>query len=327
MNRSKLYNLTLGQKFAGLMFLFIFLPLCAAAIVINATAADALTAKTKENLLQVLKQTRFGLDNIVRETDYLSLTILSDDPMQELIKYYERKAYLDVEKRKAELYLSFQSLLDSRPFIHSISISRGEEVLFQYGTPVSSEDTRFEREAKSLKGKVLWTPLYSLPHLVKGGGDTPVVSLVRAINDLDSPKQLAIERISIQESTLARTYAGVHSWKGGSDLHPRAGRACTVFAGPGAARVRRDRQAVRRPAGLAGCGGGLCDAQGRGQGEHRAILHARDDRMEGRRGHSESGAQPADRHRQPVYPRLHDRLSRIRHFVRAAAEPKRHPAA
>jgi two-component system sensor histidine kinase YesM len=208
-------ELSLGKKLVLYLLVFIMIPLCVAAFIIQSKAADVVYAKTQENLLQVLKQTRFSIENIVRETDYVSLTVLSDDHLQELIHFYTEKKYLDVERNKTKLFISFDSLLNSKPYINSIAISRGAEIIFQYGDSVQMEDTRYHAVAEQLKGKVFWTPPYLLDKRYKQTSPSPVISLVRAVNDLNAPGQLAIERVSVDESYLVNVYSGIHSWKGG----------------------------------------------------------------------------------------------------------------
>jgi len=222
--------LSLGKKLIFYLLVFIMIPLCIAAFFIQLKASDVVYAKTQDNLFQVLKQTRFGIENIVRETDYVSLTVLSDDYLQELIHFYTEKNYLDAERNKTKLFVSFDSLLKSKPYINSIAVSRGEEIIFQYGDAVQLEDTRFHAIAERLGGKVFWTPPYRLNHRYKQTLSSPVISLVRAVNDLNAPRQLAIERVSVDESYLSDVYAGIHSWKSGSiAIVDRAG---TVISSP-----------------------------------------------------------------------------------------------
>jgi len=215
----------LGKKLVVYLLVFIMIPLGIVAFIIQLKASNVVYDKTRDNLLQVLKQTRFGIENIVREADYLSLTILSDDYLQELIHFHTEKNYLDAERNKAKLFVSFDSLLHSKPYINSIAVSRGREIIFQYGDSVQVEDTRFHGTAEQLGGKVFWTPPYLLNQRYKQTSPKPVISLVRAINDLNAPRQIAVERVSVDESYLSNMYAGIHSWNGGGiSIVDRAGK-------------------------------------------------------------------------------------------------------
>lgn len=215
----------MGKKLVVYLLVFIMIPLGIVAFIIQLKASNVVYDKTRDNLLQVLKQTRFGIENIVREADYLSLTILSDDYLQELIHFHTEKNYLDAERNKAKLFVSFDSLLHSKPYINSIAVSRGREIIFQYGDSVQVEDTRFHGTAEQLGGKVFWTPPYLLNQRYKQTSPKPVISLVRAINDLNAPRQIAVERVSVDESYLSNMYAGIHSWNGGGiSIVDRAGK-------------------------------------------------------------------------------------------------------
>lgn len=211
----KFRDLSLGLKLILYFVMLILVPLLVAAFVIHAKTSDVVLEKTKDSLLQVLKQTRFSIENIAREMDYVSLTVLSDELLQELIQFYTDKKYLDVERSKTKLFVSFDALLNSKPYINSISVSRGEEIIFQYGDAVQREDTRFHAAAEALQGSVYWTPMYLLQDRYKSALPLPVISLVRAVNDLNAFEQLAIERVTMNEGYLASLYAGIHSWQGG----------------------------------------------------------------------------------------------------------------
>ncbi|QTH41019.1 sensor histidine kinase [Cohnella sp. LGH] len=223
--RDAFLELSLGKKLVVYLLVFIMIPLGIVAFIIQLKASNVVYDKTRDNLLQVLKQTRFGIENIVREADYLSLTILSDDYLQELIHFHTEKNYLDAERNKAKLFVSFDSLLHSKPYINSIAVSRGREIIFQYGDSVQVEDTRFHGTAEQLGGKVFWTPPYLLNQRYKQTSPKPVISLVRAVNDLNAPRQIAVERVSVDESYLSNMYAGIHSWNGGGiSIVDRAGK-------------------------------------------------------------------------------------------------------
>ncbi|SFT06667.1 sensor histidine kinase [Paenibacillus sp. BC26] len=213
-------DFSLGQKLMLYVVLFVVLPLVVAAAIINAVASGTLTEKTKENLFQTLKQTQFTLEDMIRESDYLSYSILSDENIQDLIHFYEKKSYLDIERSKSALQhnwggTSIQSVMSSKPYIDSVAISRGNEIILQFGNNVQLEDTRFHNEAAALQGKVLWTPVYKLSHLYKAPYEKMVISLIRVVNSLESGKPIATGRISLDEKALSTAYSGIHTWKGG----------------------------------------------------------------------------------------------------------------
>lgn len=213
-------DLSISRKFFGCLIVFILLPLLIAAVFINSRTSGVITAKTNESIFQSLKQTQYNLEAMIKDADYLSTTIFSDDNMQNLIQFYSSNSFVDFEQTKSKLISgwggsTFQNLLDSRDYISSISISRNKDVIFQIGDTVSMEDDRFYPQANALKGRIFWTPVYELNKRYKQTPSIWVISLIRVVNSLDSFKQIAMERISIDEAKLAGYYAGVNEGKGG----------------------------------------------------------------------------------------------------------------
>jgi two-component system sensor histidine kinase YesM len=213
--KNHVHHLSLGQKLYIYLFVFIIFPLIFTAVVIHSLASQVITSKTHENVFQSLKQASYTVDNILREVNYLSLSIISDDNLQELISYYNQKSYDDIESTKIKLQnswsgFSFNSILGSKPYINSISIFKDNIQIYQLGERVQEEDIRFNQIASQLKGKVYWTSLHQLNYLVPN--DNHVVSLIRAVNDLESNQQIATERISINEENLSTLYSGINSW-------------------------------------------------------------------------------------------------------------------
>ncbi|QGQ98681.1 sensor histidine kinase [Paenibacillus psychroresistens] len=208
-------KLSLSQKLFLYLFLLIIVPLVSAAIIINSKASTVITNKTYENVFQTLKQTRFNLENILKEVNYLSVSIFSDDNVQELIKFHSEKSYLDMDRTKVKLQkawggTSFNSILGSKPYINSISISQDNEIIYQIGDLVQEDERQYTPIVTELKGKVFWTSLHQLDYLLPNSKN--VVSLLRAVNNLDTTKQIAIERISLDEAVLSSFYAGINSW-------------------------------------------------------------------------------------------------------------------
>ena len=66
-------NLSLSRKFYLYLLFFIIIPLLVSAYIINNNASELLSRKSNETALQTLKQSRFNINKMVSDTEYLSL--------------------------------------------------------------------------------------------------------------------------------------------------------------------------------------------------------------------------------------------------------------
>ncbi|NMO97679.1 sensor histidine kinase [Paenibacillus lemnae] len=216
----RLQDLSLGKKLLLYLVLFIIIPLITAAVLINSKATGALYNKTYENAIEVLKQTRFNIESMTKEIEYMSLSILSDESMQDFLRNYDHTSPLEIEIHKNRLYAAFnepfQYLLDSRPYIDSISLNRHGRMLFQYGDMEEDGNEEFHEQAYSLKGIPFWTSVYPFKSRFKANQNKQVISFVRVINDLDTSKPLAVLKINVNESTLSKLYSDIHHWDEGT---------------------------------------------------------------------------------------------------------------
>jgi len=207
----KFYDSSLLKKLYISLILFFILPLFIIAFIINNQVSRVINKNVCETNLGVLKQTRTSIESVLNDCTYLSTVLLSDDKLQEMAKVYDNKSFTEIENNRYSYNISIQPIMDSRPYISSICISRNSEVVFQFGDRVSVEDTQFHKEAEKLKGIILWTPTYKLKNLINEKSNKSVISLVRAVNDLYEIKQIATERITIDEDYICKLYQSINT--------------------------------------------------------------------------------------------------------------------
>jgi two-component system sensor histidine kinase YesM len=212
-------NLSLSRKLFLCLFLLVIIPMVVAGLLISYKSSEQIRLQTHETALQVLKQTRLSIETIIKETEYLSLVLLSDEGVQVLSKnnQLDSNQALGQEETRRNLFVSVQSTLESRPFVNSVSLRREENIIFQYGDIVEREDNRFDQTAIQLKGRGFWTSVYTLQNRLKDNDDRNVISYIRVVNDLNRYNQpLSILRVSLNESALSKSYETIHnSDKGG----------------------------------------------------------------------------------------------------------------
>ena len=206
----KLQNTKISNKFFIYFSIFVIIPLLVAIAIINLVAGQIITQKSIDSLLSNLKNTQKPLTSILKETEYLSINVLGHDKVQDMVKYYIEKSYLNVEKSKIDVKLSIQDLLYTKEYINSLCISRDGNIIFQFGDGVLIEEIKYNEKAHSLDGKAFWTPVYKLENRASLKDEVFVVSLIRLLRDLDSPNYLGVERISIDERFLCQTYNSIN---------------------------------------------------------------------------------------------------------------------
>ena len=206
-----IFDMPLIRKLYLCLVVFLIFPLLIIAFIINDKVSQVMNKNIRETNIQVLKQTKPGIERVINDCEYMSLVLLSDEQLQQFIKFYDKNSFQDIERKQISYGISIQPILDSKDYISSICISRGENVIFQYGNRVNKEDTSFHEQASSLTGRVLWTPSYMLKYMAGGGGSKVVISLIRAVNDLRDIKQIATERISIDENYICNSYKDVRA--------------------------------------------------------------------------------------------------------------------
>ncbi|TVQ24524.1 MAG: sensor histidine kinase [Spirochaetaceae bacterium] len=210
-------DFSLRTKLLVCLFAFIIGPLLVATVLINYQLGIAETQTAYQEQLNTLKGSEAGLANIVAETEFLSLNILSDETVQDLSRYYDTMSYTDIERRRASLFVfSLPTLLRYKPYITSVSLSRHGEVMFQYAQAsqtdalVYREDTSISAQAYALEGRGFWTPAYALQNRIREAGPRYVISFIRAIMDIYTyGEYTAIQRISLDEAVFSTYYSNL----------------------------------------------------------------------------------------------------------------------
>lgn len=215
----KLFDISLGKKLAIYVAVFFVFPLTLAALIINFKVSSAIIDRICQTELAALKQSNITLSTILNDTEYVSLAFVTNDKVESLIKKAHGNKTDEVAKETFDITRvgdDFQKMFESRPFISSVCIYNGNDIYLQYRDMVTSEDNSFTEEASKLEGKILWTPVYELPNrLLKKDSPKYVISLVRAVRSTDDFKQIATERMSIDESTICKTYKDFNTAKDG----------------------------------------------------------------------------------------------------------------
>jgi two-component system sensor histidine kinase YesM len=212
--KQKLKDMSIVKKFRCAVIIMIVIPMIMIFSVIFFYSYTELENKMIENSRISMKQAQRSIQSIVEETEYLSLSMLIDDNIQNLCKQYAlENTMLDSAKRS--LYVSMQDAVKSKSYIDSISISYNNKVLFQYGNKVARESGTFEELASSMGGKAFWTQAYELAFQENTSAPHYVISYIRAFMDVSRFNHvIGMQRISVKEEEIAQAYMALVSDNG-----------------------------------------------------------------------------------------------------------------
>lgn len=206
-------NLSIKKMFLICLFTFIICPLILIAFFMNQEMSQIISKQVHENRMSTLIQTQKNISSVLNEIDRISISLLSNDSLQEYcIDCIEAEKVADQadlasfslrqQRLKDDIMRFTNDLAVSKTYLHSISVSRDNENIIQYGGFVDPEDTRYYDEAMNQKGKGYWTPVYNIDYGYDSKYNVPVVSYIRCVNNLNTFKVLAIEKITIKEEAL-----------------------------------------------------------------------------------------------------------------------------
>lgn len=206
----KFRDWSISSKFTIGLLSFIIIPLCIIFLIINQSVSRHIKTQNYRTNLEILKQTKTSVDNLINDVEFVSLSILGNENLQSYIKLYERNNLGEAEKRKIDAQYDIQSLLSSRKYISSLSVYNLKSIALQFGGLVQQEDIGWIEVLDELEGRVLWTPAYYNQYYVYEKNHQYEVAAMRTINDLGVlRKKIAYQRINIPEEYICSLYKGI----------------------------------------------------------------------------------------------------------------------
>ncbi|MEG0144749.1 MAG: sensor histidine kinase [Clostridia bacterium] len=212
---SRFKRLSIRKSLGICLVALIVLPLLVTAFLIHHQVTNELRRQIWQNQLQSLRQTRNNVSSLLREVDTLSISLLSNSVLQEYCtdlldgpsQQEDPAAYsLRQQNMGNDLMNTTADLALAKVYIHSISVSQGDTDILRYGTMMGPSARQYDEVATGLGGKGYWTPVYRINYDSLNRTELPVISYVRSVNDLNWPRQLAIERITISEKYLCSIF-------------------------------------------------------------------------------------------------------------------------
>ena len=102
----KLKNMGLARKFSVTMLFSLILPLVLLFSIMNSVIAREFMEKQYEKELEVLKQSKPSLENVLEDTQTLSRNIVGNKEIQALLEVYEKSGVVNEETlSRAKVYI------------------------------------------------------------------------------------------------------------------------------------------------------------------------------------------------------------------------------
>ena len=205
----RLRNMGLTDKFMAIILLCLIIPLILVFFVMNSVVTKQFLNKQYEKELEILKQSRPSMENVLTDVLDLSRNLTCSREIQALFSDYQEKGETEEENLR-DVILEIEQQVYSKKYISSVSLFCEEQILYQYRNYYESEEILKQpdkmKEMEKLNGKVIWEPAEMLEGYTGGMENEAVTSLYRIVNHLYRIVPIGIERISISEEYLCTLY-------------------------------------------------------------------------------------------------------------------------
>lgn len=207
-------DISIKHKLFTCIIIFMLFPLLITYFYINIRFKDITVNSAAQVNFQILKQTSRNLEQIITDTEDLSVRILSNVNVQRI----GRESYdnaIEFDKISSEISNWLDDAIGSKPYYDLICLSKNNNFLFQKGKMIYDEEVEYVEKAIELKGSGFWTETYNLKSYAVNK-DYPVVSFYRAINDFKLlGRIIAVASITINEEIISNSYKKVNPYEGG----------------------------------------------------------------------------------------------------------------
>lgn len=202
-------SMGLANKFVQIILLCLIFPLIFVFVLMNFVVTDQFLNKQYEKELEILKQSKPSMENVLLDVLDLSRNITCSREVQALFNENQTQGCVNEQTLRDVIFYVEQQAY-SKKYISSISLFCEDDILYQYRNYYENEtilkETKKLQELEKLEGKVLWMPAEVLEGYIGGMENKPVASFYRMVNHLYRIVPIGIERISIDENYLCSLY-------------------------------------------------------------------------------------------------------------------------
>lgn len=197
-------------NFIFFLLTLILIPQLILAIIMVVIASKTIDTQIIINAKNSLTSTAEGISNYIGKIHDFSLEFAVHPITQELALAHNTRLTNRSYWLKNNLDRTVDNYGKSIEGIYSISVYTKENQIYQKG-PAVSEDHGLYDTVFSMAGEPLWSPSHRLK-LSDGSQSPTLISLYRAVNNLNYLETLAVERISLLEGSISAEYAASVLW-------------------------------------------------------------------------------------------------------------------
>jgi two-component system sensor histidine kinase YesM len=196
-------NWKLHNKLIFLFIVFITIPLSIVGGVSYINASKLIERNIRMYTLQTLEQASYNLESIINEVDDLSLYIIANKNIRELLK--KKNNVSDLQLRASD---NFVNLCNSKKYIQAISIIDNHNNIYTYGNQSNKEDIlKFLSQLKHQipdSGNCILTDTYDKRYSYFR--NKHVFSYIRQINDINTFEKIGTLVVDIDENFINNIY-------------------------------------------------------------------------------------------------------------------------
>lgn len=196
-------NWQLRNKIIAAFIIGIIVPLTIVGFLSYFITSRIVKRNINDYILQTLEQANSNLNTIVDDVNDLSLFIIGDEDVRNLLKYRVDNYDSDyILKNRVGNY--FLNLCNSKIYIRSISLIDNDGKEYQYGSQVANTDINFIKENTAEGGSYTISP--NLVQNYLDVGEKTVIAFSRQINDVKTFKKIGLVSIDIDQNYINGIY-------------------------------------------------------------------------------------------------------------------------
>ncbi len=212
--KRRLKDLKISQKFLLSLTVFLLLPMLILLLGVGIGLQRRLDTKACDINLEVLKQTKAGVEDFTAEVEYKSVRTAADPDIQELIHLQlEEGDPQEIELIKGSLNSRLTEGAGLKNKLTGFSLFQPEQVFLRYGYYAAKEDESLLPSLHRLGGMPLWC-LADVEENGANSGTRNMLHLYRAVNDIYTLETIAYERITIDGYYLRSLFEGMADEEG-----------------------------------------------------------------------------------------------------------------
>ena len=142
-------DMSINKKLYFTILCCLIFPLIIVFCFMNGVIGKEFRESQQDKELEILKQSKPVVENVLNDIEMISRDILGNDYTQTLLEYYGQTGEYE-ENARVQLDFYLRNLMSSREYLSSVSVYKDENILLQCGNYFEKESTA---EVSGLKEK------------------------------------------------------------------------------------------------------------------------------------------------------------------------------